>query len=139
MDGDSEMLSSSESSQNSEPQTPTGGRPSGQTPNFPSSELSPPGSQDASGTGPSRMDYGDSQPEYATATSSQFVQGDNSGAGGETWEDQGSAIPRAEPGASWNNKKAEEEYQRAMEAVVDRDFSLKEFGDPFDDRDMMER
>jgi hypothetical protein len=28
------------------------------------------------------------------------------------------------PGASWMNKRAEEEYQRALEYVVDQDFSL---------------
>ena len=34
-----------------------------------------------------------------------------------------------QPGAGWKNKKAQEEMQRAWEFVVDRDFSLKEFGD----------
>lgn len=33
---------------------------------------------------------------------------------------------RNAPGASWMNKRAEEEYQRAMEYVVDTDFSLRE-------------
>ena len=33
------------------------------------------------------------------------------------------------PGAGWKSKRAQEEYQRAMETVVDRDFSLKQFGD----------
>jgi hypothetical protein len=33
------------------------------------------------------------------------------------------------PGAGWRNKKAHEEMQRAWEYAVDRDFSLKEFGD----------
>jgi len=33
------------------------------------------------------------------------------------------------PGHGWKNKKAQEEMQRAWENVVDRDFSLKEFGD----------
>lgn len=28
------------------------------------------------------------------------------------------------PGAAWMNKRAEEEYQRAMEYVVDHDFNL---------------
>lgn len=71
-----------------------------------------------------------------------------------------------QPGARWMNKRAEEEYQRAMEYIVDKDFNLgmfnrfvlaychdfygatyrerwlmvcvDEFGDPFDDRDMEE-
>lgn len=69
------------------------------------------------------------------------------------------------PGASWMNKRAEEEAHRALEFVVDKDFSLRmfhhflplpclvvlwlvvtlilmlvlgEFGDPFDERDMQE-
>lgn len=37
------------------------------------------------------------------------------------------------PGAAWKNKRAQEDFQRAMEGVVDRDFSLKEFGDPLID------
>jgi hypothetical protein len=32
-----------------------------------------------------------------------------------------------QPGASWMNKRAEEEYHRAMEYVVDQDFNLGEF------------
>ena len=35
------------------------------------------------------------------------------------------------PGWGWQNKGALEEYRRAMEFVVDKGFSLKEFGDPF--------
>ena len=38
------------------------------------------------------------------------------------------------PGAGWKSKKANEEYQRAVETLTDRDFSLREFGDLFDDR-----
>lgn len=33
------------------------------------------------------------------------------------------------PGSGWKSKRAQEEYHRAMEGVVDRDFSLREFGD----------
>ena len=33
------------------------------------------------------------------------------------------------PGSGWNNKKAQDEYHRALENVVDQDFSLVEFGD----------
>jgi hypothetical protein len=29
-----------------------------------------------------------------------------------------------QPGARWMNKRAEEEYQRAMEYIVDKDFNL---------------
>ncbi|ODH42113.1 hypothetical protein ACO22_01266 [Paracoccidioides brasiliensis] len=141
-DGDSEMLSSSESSQSS-PQTPTAFPTLGHSANFPGSELSPPGSQDAIGAESSKMAYDDSHLKYVAGASSQQPGGDSSGGvggvgGDEKWEDQSAAISQTEPGASWNNKKAEEEYQRAMELVVDQDFSLKEFGDPFDDKDMTE-
>ncbi len=34
-----------------------------------------------------------------------------------------------QPGMGWKNKKAQEEMQRSWEYIVDRDFSLKEFGD----------
>ncbi|KAL3470030.1 hypothetical protein BJX99DRAFT_58361 [Aspergillus californicus] len=51
----------------------------------------------------------------------------------------GAAADSQQPGASWMNKRAEEEYQRAMEYVIDQDFSLDEFGDPFDDREMEEK
>ncbi|KAK4943215.1 hypothetical protein LTR10_017239 [Elasticomyces elasticus] len=33
------------------------------------------------------------------------------------------------PGWGWKDKKAQEEMQRAWESVIDRDFSLKEYGD----------
>lgn len=33
------------------------------------------------------------------------------------------------PGGGWNNKKAQEDMQRAWDNVVDKDFSLKEYGD----------
>jgi hypothetical protein len=33
------------------------------------------------------------------------------------------------PGNGWKSKRAQEEYHRAMESVIDRDFSLREFGD----------
>ena len=35
----------------------------------------------------------------------------------------------AKPGSGWNNKRAQEEYQRAWDTVLDKDFSLREFGD----------
>jgi hypothetical protein len=33
------------------------------------------------------------------------------------------------PGYGWKDKNAQAEMQRAWESVVDRDFSLKEYGD----------
>jgi hypothetical protein len=35
----------------------------------------------------------------------------------------------AKPGSGWNNKRAQEEFQRAWDTVLDKDFSLREFGD----------
>src|ERR1700677_3736836 len=35
----------------------------------------------------------------------------------------------AKPGSGWNNKRATEEYQRAWDTVLDKDFNLREFGD----------
>ncbi|KAF3389389.1 hypothetical protein F1880_004167 [Penicillium rolfsii] len=43
------------------------------------------------------------------------------------------------PVASWKSKRAQDEYQRAMEQVIDKDFNLNEFGDPFDERDLEEK
>ncbi|OJJ82190.1 uncharacterized protein ASPGLDRAFT_49607 [Aspergillus glaucus CBS 516.65] len=77
-----------------------------------SSELSPPGSQ--------HMER--------TADLGGFEKGGSAAAA------QGKQ-QKVKPG-EWKSKRAEDEAQRAMEFVVDRDFSLKEFGDPFDERDM---
>ena len=33
-----------------------------------------------------------------------------------------------EPGWAWRNKKAVEDYEKAMDAVVDRGFNLRELG-----------
>ena len=49
----------------------------------------------------------------------------NNGTGTET----GAANNVKKPGDGWKNKRAQEEMSRAWENVVDKDFSLKEFGD----------
>ncbi|KAH8428155.1 uncharacterized protein LDX57_005860 [Aspergillus melleus] len=113
-DGDSQMASSPESAHIPSDGSQAGSRtPTRNIPNPPVgglSELSPPGSQ--------------------TQTTSSKL---GSGAPGTK---SGSTAPEDQPGAKWLNKRAEEEYQRAMELVVDKDFNLDEFGDPFDERDM---
>ncbi|PWY80579.1 hypothetical protein BO70DRAFT_396874 [Aspergillus heteromorphus CBS 117.55] len=128
-DGDSQMASSPESSQalseDSHPgtRTPTN-KLSSVRPPFGGSELSPPGSQ--------------------TQTQTSTLGGQGSfGPGAFTdsplaQQQQQQPLDQQAPGASWMNKRAEEEYQRAMEYVVDQDFNLDEFGDPFDERDMEE-
>ncbi|KAL4965086.1 uncharacterized protein BDV14DRAFT_62434 [Aspergillus stella-maris] len=123
-DGDSQMASSPESSHSlsdidAGARTPTQTtNPSAQF-NGGASELSPPGSQTQVSTGMGDLD------SSATGTGPE---------GG--WSGTDAA---QQPGASWMNKRAEEEYQRAMEFVVDLDFNLDEFGDPFDVRDMNEK
>ncbi|KAI9758514.1 MAG: hypothetical protein M1815_000061 [Lichina confinis] len=43
------------------------------------------------------------------------------------------------PGHAWMNKHARDAYVRAMESLVDDGFSLNEFGDPFNESDMIGR
>ncbi|KAL5337956.1 hypothetical protein BJX70DRAFT_399224 [Aspergillus crustosus] len=117
-DGDSQMASSPESDHSisdadAGTRTPTHHTQS-TLPQFAgASELSPPGSQ-----------------SQATAGLSDFAKAIPT--------TEGAAPEANQPGASWMNKRAEEEYQRAMEYVTDLDFNLDEFGDPFDDSDMNE-
>lgn len=64
------------------------------------------------------------------ATFNNVVNGID-GVGGMNGQQSGTGYV---PGIGWKTKKANEEYQRAAETLVDRDFSLREFGDLFDDR-----
>ena len=73
-------------------------------------ELSPPRSQPQ-----------DTRP----ATNGHYAADDMAMSGAEMVEQKQEDVP----GAGWKSKKAQEEMQRAWEYVVDRDFSLKEFGD----------
>jgi len=43
------------------------------------------------------------------------------------------------PGSGYKTRKANEDYQRAAETLVDLDFSLREFGDLFDDRAILQQ
>ncbi|KAH8697568.1 hypothetical protein BGW36DRAFT_296294 [Talaromyces proteolyticus] len=111
------MLSSSESA------SPPGAR----TPTYNTvSELSPPGSQTASHHG----GLGDATIESPTSAFGKALS-----VGGP--DDKSSNTQAKEPTA-WSSQRAQEEYGRALESVVDRDFSLKEFGDPFDESDMLD-
>lgn len=38
------------------------------------------------------------------------------------------------PGAGWKNKKAQEDMQRSWDYIVDRDFDIRQFGDPLADK-----
>jgi hypothetical protein len=112
-DGDSEMLSSSGSA------SPTGAR----TPTFnPISELSPPGSQTASHHG------GLGEPSTIGSPTASFdQQGRAKTSNPQQQQQQQQQQPKEPSGASWNNQRAQEEYTRALESVVDRDFSLRKF------------
>lgn len=68
------------------------------------SELSPPGSQ------PQQI------PDISATTEFKEVPGDVA---------QKSRAGSEHPIASWQTKRAQEEYQRAMEHVVDKDFNLR--------------
>ena len=108
------MASSPESShalsEDSHPgtRTPTN-KLSNTRPPFGGSELSPPSSQTQTNTlgghGKSFGPPGLIDSPLATQTQQQADQ-------------------QTAPGASWMNKRAEEEYQRAMEYVIDQDFNL---------------
>lgn len=67
------------------------------------SELSPPGSQ------PQQI------PDISTASEFKAAEADVAQAPGQGTE---------QPIAAWNTKRAQDEYQRALEHVVDKDFSL---------------
>ncbi|RPA75409.1 hypothetical protein BJ508DRAFT_365695 [Ascobolus immersus RN42] len=42
-------------------------------------------------------------------------------------------------GQLWQNKQFQSEYTAACEAVLDKEFNLKQFGDPYDERDMFQK
>ncbi|KAL1957816.1 hypothetical protein VTO42DRAFT_5534 [Malbranchea cinnamomea] len=126
LEGDSEMLSDSSSPDQGGNRTSTnaGRRDVTAESSRGPSGISPPASQDAMALDPTSLEHlleaaGEGVTktmEPATLAQKDYVN--------------------AEPGSGWNNKKALEEYHRALESVVDRDFNLDEFGDPFDERDM---
>ncbi|KAF7716898.1 Uncharacterized protein PECH_000711 [Penicillium ucsense] len=119
-DGDSDMNSSIGSTPSesdalgSGARTPTHNRSNMDAP----SELSPPGSQ------PQQMIDASTADDKGMSSLIESQAVDIAGKGPEL------------PGTAWNNKRAQDEYHRAMEHVVDQDFSLDEFGDPFDERDL---
>lgn len=114
-DGDSQMASSPESSLPGT-RTPTTSNPAYANTSTPAQaatgmgELSPPGSQQqAHRTAGGRTMSGGGGVELAAASGSQQKQQQSQ---------------QRRPGETWMNKRAEDEYHRAMESVVDKDFSL---------------
>ena len=108
-----------------------------------SSELSPPHSQEASG--PDRIvDLGHNQNDAMDMDAGDLS---NDNVFGESHKEPGDAqdsfisaeqLPvdslissehtkKAEPGWAWKNRKARDEYNRAMEQVIDKNFSLSEY------------
>ena len=114
-ENDSENPSGSRSSSN-EPITPHNDHLNAGVPG----ELSPPRSQGPAAEDTSLVDMTDA-PE-----TSDIVPEDSQRPG----ETRNGDSEKYVPGAAWTNKRAQEDYQRAMDAVVDRDFNPREFGDP---------
>lgn len=90
----------------------------------PSPEPSPPTSQDPplSGDGDAAMNLGSEEPAMG-AMFGGTGEGDRSINGTQMLRGKGDE--RNIPGGTWKNKRAQEEYQRAMEAVIDKDFNLR--------------
>ncbi|KAL8679282.1 MAG: hypothetical protein Q9186_004426 [Xanthomendoza sp. 1 TL-2023] len=104
------------------------------------SELSPPNSQDPTDS----RSWGNDLMEHAGPHS-----GLNGGEGSSSnihdlINSEGSGPPphrelsvaEREPGASWNNRKTKEEEDRVKELLLDKNFSLREFGDFYNEKDM---
>lgn len=113
-DGDSEMLSSSESGSISGTRTPTEPRDR----YVPASELSPPGSQEAPATQTGVAHSTNSPPMsvFDKPSESKIIETDSTKQSKHMLNDQ--------PGASWKNQRAQEEYERAWDQVLDKDFNL---------------
>lgn len=106
-DNDSEMLSSPDS-------------PTPQHNVTTHRDLSPPASQSRrpAGTAPSAY----SLPGAVESASAAAAAGQSQSQQQQTREQQ-----QQQPGASWMNPRAQEEYNRALEHVVDQDFNLSEW------------
>lgn len=81
------------------------------------SELSPPGSQTAS-------QYEDTGPSVESLAAGGLETAAER-RGSKDGKSQSTQL-NDQPGASWMNQRAQEEYNRALEAVIDKDFSLRE-------------
>ncbi|KGO58565.1 hypothetical protein PEX1_006810 [Penicillium expansum] len=121
-DGDSTMTSSIDSirpddSARTGARTPTGIAQASSA-GVDVSELSPPGSQTKQEAGASVGDIGTTLEQRGGQPTEKMVESNL---------------------AAWKSKRAQEDYQRATEYLVDKDFKLDEFGDPFDERDLAEK
>ncbi|KAI4265888.1 MAG: hypothetical protein L6R35_007020 [Caloplaca aegaea] len=141
-EGDSRMHSSSEASSDdlnamfpeaNEPADAARTPPSSNIQNLQRfSELSPPASE-----GPA--DYQTSGRYFTDPTNGAdgSIPAENLGGGGFMGGSQQQlSIAEREPGASWNTRKHQDEETRVKEQLLDRGFSLSEFGDIYNDKDM---
>ncbi|MCJ1284728.1 hypothetical protein MMC26_004064 [Xylographa opegraphella] len=135
-DRDSQMLSSDSGNESdsmfpsaSDPPTPQ--NPGSNTlEHFRSSQLSPPNSQD-----PINMNRNEMQEDLMDMSEQQLGElssGGMSSTMGVTINEE-SKDAENEPGWAWKNQKAMDDYQRAMDQVLDKNFNLREFGDLFDE------
>lgn len=111
-----------------QPQTPQNDHLNASAPG----ELSPPRSQTQSTTSntANNANVGDGSMEDDEGVDMPSASGSGgAGAGGQqTQESQ--AAEEAKPGAGWKNRKAQDEMQKTWDHhIVDKDFSLREFGD----------
>ncbi|KAL9135422.1 MAG: hypothetical protein Q9175_003394 [Cornicularia normoerica] len=136
---DSHMLESSSSSDD-EAMFPSELEPPGSAPHEnlaplenQTSGLSPPQSQELHDT----MDTADGSHDMNGADQLMDAAQGIDQSNGNGWEPKSEFAKSAEmvhePGSCWNNKKAREEWQKAWNQIEDKNFSLKDFGDPFDE------
>ncbi|MCJ1401889.1 hypothetical protein MMC11_005106 [Xylographa trunciseda] len=135
-DGDSEMLSS-DSENESDSMFPSANDPP--TPQnlsanalaqLRSSQLSPPNSQDPFNTS-GNMPQEDLMDMSEQQAGELFSTGLGNAKAILSNEEQMDL--EKEPGWAWKNNKAIDEYERAMDHVLDKNFNLREFGDLFDE------
>lgn len=95
-------------------------------------ELSPPRSESRSQTQILNQQAANAEHGHSIANSNE--NGDANGS--QVWatesmgrDNRDDAAADGKPGSGWKSKRAQEDYHRAMESMVDRDFSLREFGD----------
>ncbi|KAL9576797.1 MAG: hypothetical protein Q9212_006810 [Teloschistes hypoglaucus] len=95
------------------------------------SELSPPTSQDPADSrtlGSDPMDYANGAEQ--SITPALFA---SEGPANSSHPDL--SVADCEPGASWQNLKQQDDEDRVREQVLDRAFSMREFGDFYDEKD----
>jgi len=88
-------------------------------------ELSPPRSQPTDKVNTGTTSYGTTNGASNVAPMSRGVPEEEEALDGPV----DMAAMSGQPGAGWKSKRAQEEWARALEGVVDRDFSIREFGD----------